>query len=151
MPANDAIDVLTSDHDAVDELFKKFDELGERAHKSKQEVVADICRELTIHAAIEEEIFYPRVRAAGKELKNEVLEGVEEHKHIKEGVAELETMSAEDETFDAKVKVLKEQVEHHVKEEEDEMFPEVRKALGEEELARLGEQLTEAKAQRSPG
>jgi len=145
MPQQNALAVLKADHDKVKGLFTQFDELGDGAIKGKQDVVSKICKELTVHATIEEEVFYPRVRKAGEEEKDEVLEGLEEHKLIKELVAELKSMTAEDESFDAKVKVLKEQVEHHVEEEEDEMFPHVRKAIKEEELARLGEELSQAK------
>ena len=146
MADQDATEMLKSDHDHVKRLFSDFEALGELAVKGKQDVVGRICHELTVHAQIEEEIFYPRVRKAGEEEKDEVLEGIEEHQLIKELVAGLEGMSTEDETFDAKVKVLKEQVEHHVEEEEGEMFPRVRNALGGAELARLGAQLQEAKA-----
>lgn len=145
MPEHDALAVLKTDHDKVKELFSQFDALGDGATKTKQDLARKICQELTVHARIEEEVFYPRVRKAGEEEKDEVLEGLEEHKLIKELVAELEGMTPEDETFDAKVKVLKEQVEHHVKEEEGEMFPRVRKAIKEAELIRLGGELTEAK------
>ncbi len=145
MPEHDALAVLQTDHEKVKELFFQFDALGDGATKTKQDLASKICRELTVHARIEEEVFYPRVRKAGEEEKDEVLEGLEEHKLIKELVAELEGMTPEDESFDAKVKVLKEQVEHHVKEEEGEMFPRVRKAIKEAELIRLGGELTEAK------
>lgn len=148
MPSNDAIAVLKADHKAVKELFAQFAELGDRADKSKQSLAQRICTELTVHAAIEEEIFYPRIRRAGEEEKDEVLEGVEEHQLIKKLVSEIQTMSPDDEAFDAKVHVLQEQVEHHVGEEESEMFPSVRKALKEEELVSLGEQLTAAKQAR---
>lgn len=145
MPQQDALAVLKADHDEVKKLFAEYDELGDQENTGKQGVVKQICHELTVHASIEEEIFYPRVRRAGSEEKDEVLEGIEEHRLIKELVGELEGMSPDAEAFDAKVKVLKEQVEHHVEEEEDEMFPHVRKAIDAAELERLGEQLTEAK------
>jgi len=148
MPDQDAIELLTADHEAVKELFKEFEGLGEHAVKGKQDVVTQICRELTVHAQIEEQIFYPRIRKAGKEEKDEVLEAVEEHQLIKQLVGELEGMGAEEESFDAKVKVLKEQVEHHVEEEEGEMFPHVRKALPQGELVSLGDQLLQAKETR---
>jgi hemerythrin superfamily protein len=145
MPTNDAIAVLKADHAAVKELFAKYDGLGEGATKTKQETARKICQELTIHAAIEEELFYPRVRRAGEEEKDEVLEGVEEHAIVKKLVSEIESLTPDDETFDAKVKVLKENVEHHVEEEETVMFPHVRKAVPEAELTELGEKLTAAK------
>jgi hemerythrin superfamily protein len=146
MPAQDAIALLKADHKVVKQLFSEFKDLGDRAFKTKQDVVAQICEELTVHASIEEEVFYPRVRKVGEEEKDSVLEGIEEHAIIKELVAELGTLNAEDETFDAKVKVLIEQVEHHVEEEETEVFPAVQKALPKEELVALGERLAEMKA-----
>jgi hemerythrin superfamily protein len=149
MSDQDAIKLLTTDHNEVKGLFQEFEGLGEQAFKGKQNVVGRICRELTVHAQIEEQIFYPRVRRAGKEEKDEVLEGIEEHQLIKELVAELEGMSAEEESFDAKVKVLKEQVEHHVEEEEGQMFPHVRKAIQQDELVKLGGQLWQAKKKAS--
>ena len=145
MPDRDAIQLLTADHNTVRKLFEEFEGLGEKAFKGKQDVVGRICRALSLHAEIEEEIFYPRVRKAGEEEKDEVLEGIEEHLLIKELVGALEGMSAEEEAFDAKVKVLKEQVEHHVEEEEGEMFPHVRKALTAAELVTIGEKLIRAK------
>ncbi len=145
MPEQDALAVLEADHDKVKELFAQFDELGDGAPRGKQDLVSKICHELTVHATIEETVFYPRVRRAGEQEKDEVLEGIEEHQLIKELVGDLEGMTAEDESYDAKVKVLKEQVEHHVEEEEGEMFPHVRKAIKEEELIRLGEELVRAK------
>ncbi len=145
MPAHDAIAVLKADHDAVKELFAEYRALGDGAVKTKQRTAETICQELTVHAAIEEEIFYPRVRQAGKEVKDEVLEGVEEHALIKQLVSAIQALTPEDETFDAKMDVLMENVEHHVTEEETEMFPSVRKAIPAAELTEMGEQLTAAK------
>ena len=142
----DALELLKHDHDNVKALFKEFAGLGERAVKSKAEICQQICKELSVHAEIEETVFYPRVREAGKQEKDEVLEGLEEHQLIKELVGELESMRPEDETFDAKVKVLIEQVEHHVKDEETEMFPLVRKVMPKAELVALGAELQAAKA-----
>lgn len=146
MAEQDAIAVLKADHQKVRDLFAQYDSLGDRAIKGKADAVEQIRQELTLHAAIEEEIFYPRVRRAGREEKDEVLEAVEEHQIIKDLVAALDGMSADDESFDAKVSVLKEEVEHHVGEEEHEMFPHVRKVVGEDELLQLGQLLREAKA-----
>lgn len=149
MPANDAIAVLKADHKNVKELFEKYESLGDSAVTTKQETAQQICHELTVHAAIEEEIFYPRVRRAGAEEKDEVLEGVEEHAQIKALVAEISALNPEDESFDAKMQVLKEDVEHHVQDEENEMFPNVRKAIAEAELVELGEKLTAAKEEKT--
>lgn len=146
MPSNDAIAVLKADHQAVKELFAKYEELGDRADKTKGQTAQKICQELTVHAAIEEEIFYPRVRRAGGEEKDEVLEGVEEHALIKQLISEIEALTPDVETFDAKMKVLKENVEHHVEEEETEMFPHARTSIPEAELTELGERLSAARA-----
>jgi hemerythrin superfamily protein len=146
MPDQDAIEVLTADHQAIRKLFEEFEGLGEEALTERQYVVGRICHELTVHAKIEEDIFYPRARQAGKEEKDEVLEGIEEHKLIKQLVDELVETNAQDETFNPRVDVLNEQVEHHLDEEEREMFPHVRKALSESELVTLGAQLTKAKS-----
>ena len=147
MPDQDAIEVLTADHQAIRKLFEEFEGLAEEALTERQDVVGRICHELTVHAKIEEDIFYPPARQAGKEEKDEVLEGIEEHKLIKQLVDELAETNAQDETFNPRVDVLKEQVEHHLDEEEREMFPHVRKALPESELVSLGAQLKKAKVE----
>jgi hemerythrin superfamily protein len=101
----------------------------------------------TVHASVEEEIFYPAVKKARSEnVKDEVRERYEEHKQIKSLLAELVRITAADETYDMKVKVLKEDVEHHVKEEEGEMFPDAKEFLGEKRLVELGGQLKARKA-----
>lgn len=142
----DAITLLEADHDEVDELFAKYDALGDRAFVTKQDLVERISRELAIHTYIEEQILYPRVREAGRKIKDEVLEELEEHHLIKTSLAELGELTSDHERFDAKVQVLKEQVEHHVEEEESDMFPRIRKALDDHELEELGVALQAAKA-----
>ena len=137
-----AIELLKKDHQKVAGLFKKYEGAGDDAASEKEEVFRMIKRELDIHARIEEEIFYPAARQAPSEETQElVAEAGEEHKQIKTLLAELDGMDADDEQFDAKMTVLKEDVEHHVEEEQDEMFPEVRKALGNDRLEELGRQL----------
>jgi hemerythrin superfamily protein len=145
-PNPDAIALLKADHDKVKEMFAKYDTLGDRAMAGKKELAGRICRELTVHAYIEEQVFYPRVREAGRKIEDEVLEGLEEHHLIKHGVAELEPLSADNERYDAKVEVLKELVEHHVDEEEADMFPRVRKALDAKELGELATAMEAARA-----
>jgi hemerythrin superfamily protein len=145
MPSKDAIAVLIADHRKVDELFSEFGGLGERAVKSKEEICRKVCQELTVHAQIEEEVFYPRIREEAEKVNDEVLESLEEHHLIKILVGELNDLGPGDEAFDAKMQVLQEQVEHHVKEEEKEMFPAVRKLLSEEVLDELGQALVDAK------
>ena len=124
---DDAITLLTADHDKVKKLFKSFEKsTGEDADK-KQELVAEICTELTVHATIEEEIFYPAAREALEE--QDLLDEAEvEHASAKELIAQLEDMKPGDELYDAKVTVLGEYIDHHVKEEQDEMFPKIKKA-----------------------
>jgi iron-sulfur cluster repair protein YtfE (RIC family) len=101
-----------------------------------------------VHATIEEEIFYPAVKKARSEhLKDEVREGYEEHKQIKSLLAQISSITPADETYDMKIKVLKEDVEHHVKDEEGEMFPDAQKFLGESRLVELGAHLEVRKHQ----
>jgi hemerythrin superfamily protein len=137
-----AITLLKNDHKTVEALFTRFEKLGPRAVKTKQDVVERIIRELSIHAAIEEMIFYPAVRQAAPDM---VLESLEEHHIVKWVLSELDGMSPEHERFDAKVTVLMENVRHHVEEEEQDLFPKVAKALSRSELDDLGEALARAK------
>ena len=146
-PTEDAISLLSTDHAKVTKLFKEFESLKEDddgADTGKSALVAQICNELKVHARIEEEIFYPAVREAIGDA-DLVDEAVVEHAAAKELIEQLEDMSPDDELYDAKVIVLAEQIQHHVKEEEGEMFPKARKAkLDSEEL---GAQMTKRKAE----
>jgi len=149
----DAIAILDRDHREVERLFRQFEKLTERAQKSKQKIVLQIIRELAIHAAVEEMLFYPAVRTAAlkantralKEAAGTVLESLEEHHVVKWTLSELEKMKPEDERYDAKVTVLMESVRHHVEEERDELFPKARKLLGNDALQQLGDQIQRAK------
>lgn len=142
----DAIALLKRDHDTVRALFKKYDAAGDRAFKMKRSLVDEISEELRIHAEIEEKIFYPAVKAARSEdAKETVREGIEEHTIVKRLLAELSGMEAEEEQFDAKVKVLTESVEHHAGEEEKEMFREAKEKLGTERLRQLGAEMERLK------
>jgi hemerythrin superfamily protein len=141
----DAITLLKNDHKTVKGLFAKFEKLGDRADKTKRELVDKIIEELSIHAAIEEQIFYPAVREAIPEVEDDVLEGLEEHHIVKWVLSELDGMSPSDERYDAKVTVLKENVEHHVEEEEGDWFPKVREALGRKALQEMGAAMEKAK------
>ncbi|MGH9036222.1 MAG: hemerythrin domain-containing protein [Acidimicrobiia bacterium] len=145
--AMDAITLLKKDHRTVENLFKRFEKLGERAKKSKQDVVERIIKELSIHAAIEEAVFYPAIRSAvdDKKIDDLVLEALEEHHVAKWLLSELDGMSPDHERFDAKVMVLIESVRHHVEEEEQELFPKVAKAFDKARLNELGDALAEAK------
>jgi hemerythrin superfamily protein len=142
----DAITLLTADHAKVKKLFKEFADLkeGGGSAEDKSGLVTQICNELKVHAEIEEEIFYPAVRKAidDGDLMDEALI---EHAGAKELIAQLEDMSPDDELYDAKVTVLGEQIQHHVKEEEGQMFPKAKKAKVDGEA--LGVQMTERKAE----
>jgi hemerythrin superfamily protein len=148
----EAIALLQHDHEEVERLFRQFEKLTERAHKSREKIVRSVIRELAIHAAIEEMLFYPAVRTAAlkatprtlKEAADTVLESLEEHHVVKWTLSELEKMSPEDERYEAKFTVLMESVRHHV-EEEEELFPKVRRLLDARLLDQLGERMEKAK------
>jgi hemerythrin superfamily protein len=144
----DAIKLLTQDHKEVEGLFKQFEEAGDRAVKTKQELVGKMIEELTIHTAIEEEIFYPAVESKISSAKDEVRESVEEHHVADVLIEEIKNLEPEDDAFDAKVMVLIESVRHHKDEEEQQMFPEVREGFSTEELDTLGQQLEQLKKQK---
>jgi len=142
--AQDAIALLTDDHKTVQKLFKDYEKLvqndGDEAEKAA--LAKQICTELVIHAQIEEEIFYPAVREAIEET--DLLDEAEvEHASAKDLIAQLSTMAPGDELYDAKVTVLGEYVNHHISEEQDEMFPQAKKA--ELDTASLGAELLERK------
>ena len=141
----DAITLLKNDHRAVEDVFLKFEKAGNNAHKTKQKLVERMVRELSMHAAVEEMTFYPFVKGVNEELTSDVLESLEEHHVVKWLLSELDGMSPNAERFDAKVTVLMENVRHHVEEEENEMFPLVRKALSREQLNELGDLIERAK------
>lgn len=143
--APDAIDLLTADHKSVKALFEKFKKLTEQegAEDEKAEVVQRICSELTIHATIEEEIFYPAVRE-GIDDEDLMDEADVEHASAKDLIAQLESAGPEDDHYDAKVTVLGEMIDHHVKEEEGEMFPKARKAI---DVHEIGAELAARKAE----
>ena len=129
--AKDACDLLDADHRAVKRMFKDYEELtGSRARNTaqkKMDLARQICHELTIHAKIEEEIFYPALRQVLKDT-DMLAEAEVEHQSAKDLIAQIESMGETDEMFDAKVKVLGEYIDHHVKEERNEMFPKARAA-----------------------
>ena len=141
MPAKiDAIDLLKADHRKVEALFEKY----ESARSKKADIARQICMELTIHTMIEEEIFYPACREAGVE-SDMMDEANVEHDGAKVLIAELENGAPDDEYYDAKVKVLSEEIKHHVKEEEQRggIFTEARKA--ELDMEALGERMAARK------
>ena len=148
MPKHDAIALLKTDHAAVRKLFESEKNLTRQDGKKKEAIFNQIKAALTVHATIEEEIFYPAVKAArAKNVKDEVREAYEEHKQIKSLLAQIAAITPADETYDMKIKVLKEDVEHHIEEEETEMFPDAKKFLREKRLMELGAELEARKQQ----
>ena len=142
----DAITLLKYDHKTVENLFKQFEKAGDRAVKTKRKLVDQMIEELTTHAYVEEAFFYPAARAAAPDTADHVLESIEEHHVVVWILSELARMDPADERFTAKVTVLIENVRHHVKEEEQDWFPQVRKAMGSKALRQLGEELVAAKS-----
>jgi hemerythrin superfamily protein len=150
-----AIQLLTEDHRTVEALFEKFEKAG--GDTKKEQLARQICMELKIHAMLEEELFYPALR--GKIDDDDLDEALVEHDGAKMLINEIEAGSGGDDFYDAKVKVLKEQIEHHVKEEErqsDNIFTQARKtdvdldALGEQMAARKAELMQLAETQGLP-
>lgn len=126
----DAIDLLESDHDEVDALFEEYETRKDEGDAAaKGDLARRICEALTVHATIEEEIFYPAVRGSEKDANELVDEAAVEHQSLKDIIGRLESAPVHDPLYDAGVKVLSEYVKHHVKEEEKELFPKV-KAMG---------------------
>src|SRR5689334_20771222 len=146
----DVIEILTEDHRRVEDMFDEYESTKDEADDdAKEERVAAICLELTVHATVEEELFYPAAREALEEDDADMIDEAEvEHSTVKDLIAELAEMTPSEDLYDAKVKVLSEYVRHHVQEEEGEIFPALRdteldlEALGEEVAARK-EQLKE--------
>jgi hemerythrin superfamily protein len=144
----DAIEILESDHRRVEQLFDRF-RGAEGDAREKGRVVDQVIRELSVHAAIEEEIFYPAVRAAVAGGDDLVEHSLEEHREVKELLAELGTMSPDDPAFDPKVEKVISDVSEHVKEEEGDHFPRLRQAISANELLEMGAKL-EAGKKRAP-
>ncbi|MGI8940037.1 MAG: hemerythrin domain-containing protein [Iamia sp.] len=141
----DAITMLKNDHKTVEKLFKRFEAAGERAYVEKRATVDRIIEELSVHAAVEEMIFYPVARATVADTEDIALESLEEHGVAKWLLSELDSLDPRDERFDAKVTVLIENVRHHVEEEEQDFFPQVRAELGRNDLQELGDAMVGAK------
>jgi len=142
----DAISLLTEDHRTVEQLFADY-ERGLQAPEAKRQVVDQLIRELSVHAAIEEAYFYPEVRKALGEGGELVDESLHEHQEVKEILAALEDMDPADAAYDQTVAALIADVRHHVEEEEEgEMFPKLRAALSAEQLGDIGEKLADGKA-----
>ena len=134
----DAIEMLISQHKEVDGLFAQIE--AATSDDKKARLFAELADKLAIHATIEEKHFYPAVKA--KRTEDILLESLEEHLGIKRVLADLLATEASDDTFDAKIKVLKEQVEHHVEEEQTDLFPKVKKLLDSETLMAIAQEMT---------
>jgi hemerythrin superfamily protein len=139
----DALELLKTDHKKVKELFKKAE--GNENEKQQKQLFERIKTELETHTHIEETVFYPAVKKY-EELEDMVDESLEEHKQVKTLLREMESMGADNKKFDAKLKVLMENVEHHAEEEEEgKMFPKLRKLMDAKALDQLGKELEAAK------
>lgn len=141
----EAVKLLVKDHREVSKLFKAYAKLvkDEAEGSEKQALVSEICTMLKAHTAIEEELFYPAARDLIEQ--DMVDEAVVEHASAKDLISQIEAMQPDEELYDAKVTVLGEYIEHHVKEEEEEMFPKVLKARSDVDFDELGEQMTARK------
>ncbi|SOD74586.1 hemerythrin HHE cation binding domain-containing protein [Jatrophihabitans sp. GAS493] len=150
--STDALVLLKADHREIKAVFRSFASAGDGAHKTKGTLVNRMIELLTVHTYLENELIYPEVRRLIPELEGDVLESYEEH-HVADLLCtELAVLSPDAERFDAKTTVLIENVTHHIDEEEQEWFPQVRAGLGRKQLADLGAQMLELKktAPRSP-
>lgn len=142
----DALTLLKDDHDKVKGLLSKLDDTTERAEVTRTEGLTKLKQELTVHEAIEEEILYPALIEFAK-TKDITLEAFEEHHVVDMIMVELEQTPVEDETWAAKLTVMKENLEHHIEEEEDDMFKKARQVMDEAELVELGERMSARKAE----
>jgi hypothetical protein len=139
-----ALSLLKADHDKMKKMLTEGESTTERGEKTRMELFDRIKTELSIHERIEEEIFYPALKSHPK-AKDIVLEGYEEHHVVDEIMSELEATDVTDETWGAKFKVMKENIEHHIEEEEGEMFDKARQVFETDELEQLGARMEELK------
>ena len=139
-----ALELLSSDHRKVEQLFQMYEDEKEGEDETKRGIAQQICGELTVHAQVEEELFYPWLKENMDEM-DKVEEAYVEHAGAKDLIAQIQGASDIDDTYDAKVKVLSEYIKHHVKEEENEIFPEVKGQ--QEELDELGQEMAARKAE----
>jgi hemerythrin-like domain-containing protein len=142
----DAISLLKADHDKVKRLLGELEKTTERGVKTRTELFATIKGEMTVHESIEEEIFYPALMEMAK-TRDITLEGYEEHHVVDLLMGELEDLDVADETWGAKATVMKENIEHHIEEEEGDMFPKTRKVFDDAELDELGGRMAARKAE----
>ena len=149
-PTRDAIAILKQDHRDIERVFKEFERAGQKEQRKKKKLVKQMVEQLSMHAQIEEQLFYPQLQEVAKE--NELaLKAMEEHDLLKVLLEQLHTMTPEEQRFQAKVTVLIESVRDHVKEEEAELFPKMREAMTPIQLKDLGTRMEEGrKAIQSP-
>jgi hemerythrin-like domain-containing protein len=140
----DAMSLLKEDHQKVKKLLSELESTTERGVKTREELFTKVKQELVVHEAIEEEIFYPALKEHSK-TKEITLEAYEEHHVVNTVMAEIEGVAYDDEKWGAKFKVMKENLEHHIEEEEGEMFKQARQVFDQDELAQLGESMTARK------
>ena len=140
----DALKLIKDDHEKMRKLLTELESTTERGIKTREELYSTIKGELTVHEIIEEEIFYPALKDHPK-AKDIVLEAYEEHHVVDVVMAELEETPVDDETWGAKAKVMKENVEHHMEEEEGEMFQKARQVFDKDELEELGTRMEQRK------
>ena len=136
----DAFEMLEEDHEKVKKMLNELDDTTERGVKTREELFAKIKQEMLVHETLEEEILYPTLKEFDK-TKEVSLEGYEEHHVVNEIMAELEQTPVDDEKWAAKFSVMKENIEHHIEEEEDEMFKKARQVLDKEQIDALGERM----------
>jgi len=140
----DPIEALKADHRNVEQLFGRF-ESDSDGSSSRQAIVNEIVQALTLHTAIEERVVYPFIRDHLPDLETRILEAFEEHAVVKNTLAELRRAKPRDERLDARMKVLKENVKHHVEEEENEILPELHDGCSDEQLTELAERMEEVR------
>jgi hemerythrin superfamily protein len=139
-----ALELLMADHRKVEDLFERYESEKESGEDTRRDIAQQICNELTVHAQVEEELFYPWLRE-NLDDQEMVEEAQIEHGTAKELIAQIEGSESVDDTYNARVKVLSEYIKHHVKEEENEIFPEVR--AQKDELDELGQEMTARKGE----
>ena len=139
-----ALTLLKTDHDQVKKMLEEGEKTTERAEKTRPEILKKLKRELTAHERMEEEIFYPALRTHPR-AREIVAEGYEEHHVVDMVMSEIEMTPVDDEAWGAKFKVMKENIEHHIEEEEGQMFKDARSVFSREELEELGARMAELK------
>ena len=142
----DALKLLEEDHKTVKKILDDLESTTERGVKTREELFARFKKEMQVHEVIEEEILYPALKEH-KKSKDIALEGYEEHHVVDQIMTELDNLPFDDETWGAKLKVMKENIEHHIEEEEDDMFKKARQIFSKEELADMGERMEARKKQ----